>query len=197
MKINWVMVAPLVLSLGLLGMAAVRVITTPDAPVARSTMTTLPATIEGRPAPGLGLLDAMDQFEIPRDQDLRGNGLVIVNFWASWCVPCRAEHPILTALAEAGTPLFGINYRDTPEAARAFLTELGNPFDRLGADPDARVGRDWELSALPETFFINDDGAVVLHFRGPLVRRNLRTQVIPALAAAGYDLPGAAAIAAD
>jgi len=189
MKINWVMVLPLVLSLGLLGMAALRVINTPDDPIARSTMTALPATIEGRPAPGLELLDPLDQFEIPRGEDLRGNGLVIVNFWASWCVPCRAEHPILTALAEAGTPLYGINYRDTPEAARAFLAELGNPFDRLGADPEARVGRDWGLSALPETFFINDDGEVVLHFRGPLVRRNLRNRVIPALEAAGYSLP--------
>lgn len=188
MRINWLMVLPLVLSLALLGLAANRLINTPQDPPRASAMPSL----EGRPAPDLELqpLDGLDPL---RRADLQGNGLVMVNFWASWCVPCRAEHPVLTALAEAGTPLYGINFRDTPEAARAFLDELGNPFDRLGADPEARTGRLWGVSALPETLFINDDGVVVLQFRGPLVERSLRNQVIPALAAAGYTLPAIAA----
>ena len=186
MRINWLMVLPLVLSLALLGLAANRLINTPEDRARGVEM----ARLEGGPAPGLDLLEPLEGFDLLRAEDLEGNGLVIVNFWASWCVPCRAEHPVLTALAEAGTPLYGINYRDTAQDARAFLDELGNPFDRLGADPEARVGRDWGLVGLPETLFINNDGVVVLHFRGPIVGRSLRNQVIPALEAAGYSLPG-------
>ncbi len=192
MKINWLMVLPLVLSLSLLGLAAIRLINTADNP----TRAAATAPLEGSLAPDLDL-QPLDRFDLPRREDLQGNGLVMVNFWASWCMPCRAEHPVLTALAEAGTPLYGINYRDAPEDALAFLDELGNPFTRLGADPEARTGRMWGVSALPETLFINNDGVIVLQFRGPLVQRSLRNQVIPALAAAGYDLPVPAAMAGE
>jgi cytochrome c biogenesis protein CcmG, thiol:disulfide interchange protein DsbE len=194
MKINWLMVLPLVLSLALIGLAANRLINTPDAPTRGISTAALPATREGSLAPDLDLRP-LDQIDLLSRDDLTGNGLVMVNFWASWCVPCRAEHPTLTALAEAGTPLYGINYLDQPEDALAFLTDLGNPYALIGADPDGSVGRNWGVSALPETFFINDDGVIVLHFRGPIVQRSLRNQVIPALAAAGYDLPVLAAAA--
>ncbi|MEM6390312.1 MAG: DsbE family thiol:disulfide interchange protein, partial [Pseudomonadota bacterium] len=115
--------------------------------------------------------------------------LRVVNFWASWCPPCRAEHPTLTALAEAGNPLFGINYRDRPDQALSFLADLGNPFDALGQDPMASTGRDWGVIALPETFFLDAEGTVVLHFRGPITARVLDTQIRPALAERGHELP--------
>src|SRR3546814_17185691 len=68
--------------------------------------------------------------------DLAGSGVAMVNFFASWCVPCRAEHPHLTAFVEeTGIPLYGINHRDKPEDAAAWLAELGNPYRRIGADP--------------------------------------------------------------
>ena len=193
MKINWLMVLPLAFSAALLGLAANRLIDRPDAPAGRAPTLAPIATLEGSQAPDLDPLQ-LGQLELLSRDDLTGNGLVILNFWASWCVPCRAEHPVLTALAEAGTPLYGINFRDPPEGALAFLNELGNPYDAIGADPDARVGRAWGVGALPETFFINNEGEIVLQFRGPLVQRSLRNQVIPALAAAGYDLPVPATI---
>ena len=74
---------------------------------------------------------------------------MIVNFFASWCVPCRAEHPTLTALAEAGNPLYGVNYRDAPADALGFLSDLGNPYDLIGADPEARTGRAAVTNARP------------------------------------------------
>ena len=143
--------------------------------------------LEIKPPSELNLLNPFEDTPPKRD-DLEGNGLIIVNFWASWCPPCRAEHPTLTALAEAGNPLFGINYRDQPAQALSFLDELGNPYHRIGADPEARNGRDWGVIAMPETFFINDEGVVVLHFRGPIVTRSLMNQIVPALAEAGYEL---------
>jgi len=187
MKFNWLMVLPLVLTLGFFGVAAVQLMNNQDDQMQGVDTDSLPSTREGNPAPPLDL-GPLAQFEELSDDDLRGNGLIILNFWASWCPPCRAEHPTLTALAEAGNPLYGINYRDQPAQALSFLSDLGNPYDRIGADPEARNGRDWGVVAMPETFFINDDGVVVLHFRGPIVQRSLRSQVIPALAEAGYEL---------
>ena len=89
----------------------------------------------------------------------------------------------MTELAAAGNLLFGVNYRDNPSQARNFLQELWNPFDRLGTDSQARNGRDWGVVAMPETFFIDDEGTVILHFRGPITRRALVNQIIPTLAA--------------
>ncbi len=187
MKFNWLMVLPLVLTLGFFGVATVQLLNNQDDQAQGVDTDSLPSTREGNPAPALDLRP-LAQFEELSDGDLRGNGLIILNFWASWCPPCRAEHPTLTALAEAGNPLFGINYRDQPAQALSFLEDLGNPYDRISADPEARNGRDWGVVAMPETFFINDEGVVVLHFRGPIVQRSLRNQVIPALAEAGYEL---------
>jgi cytochrome c biogenesis protein CcmG/thiol:disulfide interchange protein DsbE len=187
MKFNWLMVLPLVLTLGFFGVAATQLLNNQGDQAQGVDTDSLPSTREGNPAPPLDL-SPLAQFDELSDEDLRGNGLIILNFWASWCPPCRAEHPTLTALAEAGNPLFGINYRDLPAQALSFLDDLGNPYDRIGADPEARNGRDWGVVAMPETFFINNDGVVVLHFRGPIVQRSLRNQVIPALAEAGYEL---------
>ncbi len=196
MKINWLMILPLVLSLGFVGLSAVKLINNGGDLAEGIDSTALPSTREGSVAPDLDLRP-LAQFEELSSDDLQGNGLIIVNFFASWCPPCRAEHPTLTALAEAGNPLFGVNYRDQPANALSFLTDLGNPYTRIGADPEARNGRDWGVVAMPETFFINNEGIVVLHFRGPIVQRSLRNQVIPALAEAGYELQGVADIPAN
>jgi cytochrome c biogenesis protein CcmG/thiol:disulfide interchange protein DsbE len=188
MRINWLMIAPLLLTAGFFGVAGYQLANNQNALQQGVDTQALPSAQQGRAAPDLSLAPLADTALLSRD-DLEGNGLVVVNFWASWCPPCRAEHPTLTALAEAGVPLFGVNYRDRVDQALSFLDELGNPYDRIGRDDAARNGADWGVVAMPETFFVDDTGTVVLHFRGPVTERALRNQIRPALAEAGHSLP--------
>ncbi|MEY3004331.1 MAG: hypothetical protein RLZZ491_1507 [Pseudomonadota bacterium] len=188
MKINWLMIVPLLVTAGFFGIAGYQLMTKQDALQQGVDTQALPSAQQGRVAPDLDL-KPLGQTALLSRADLTGNGLVMVNFFASWCPPCRAEHPVLTALAQAGAPLYGVNYRDRLDQATAFLDELGNPYDRIGRDEQARNGRDWGVVAMPETFFIDDSGTVVLHFRGPVTERALRGQIRPALEAAGHSLP--------
>lgn len=106
----------------------------------------------------------------------------LVNVFASWCIPCRDEHPLLEALkARTGVRLFGINHSDAPENARAFLAELGNPYDAVGADRDRRVSIDWGVYGVPETFLVDADGTIVYKHVGPLTPEAIETEVLPAL----------------
>jgi cytochrome c biogenesis protein CcmG/thiol:disulfide interchange protein DsbE len=114
--------------------------------------------------------------------------VTVVNVFASWCIPCREEHPMLEKLkAETGVRLFGINQRDAPENAAAFLTELGNPYDRIGGDTDNRVSIDWGVYGVPETFVVNAEGIITFKHVGPISPETLESDVIPAIrkAAAG------------
>jgi cytochrome c biogenesis protein CcmG/thiol:disulfide interchange protein DsbE len=105
----------------------------------------------------------------------------LVNFWASWCAPCRAEHPILSELAAQGITVHGVNYKDDPAKAQAFLAELGNPYATIGADPAGRTAIDWGLYGVPETFVIDGSGTVVLRFAGPITRQELDRKILPAI----------------
>ena len=192
MKVNWLMILPLALTTGFFGVAGWQLLNNQDALNTGVDTASLPSTREGNLAPGLNLAELVASGTPLLTRAALENSeedLVILNFFASWCPPCRAEHPTLTALAEAGVPLYGVNYRDRDGQAMAFLDELGNPYDLIGTDPQARTGRDWGGVAMPETFFINSEGVVVLHFRGPVIRRSLENQIRPALAEAGYTLP--------
>jgi cytochrome c biogenesis protein CcmG/thiol:disulfide interchange protein DsbE len=108
----------------------------------------------------------------------------LVNFWASWCAPCRVEHPKLEELAAEGLPIYGVNYKDEPDKALAFLAELGDPYAGIGADAGGRMGLDWGLYGVPETFVIDGDGTVVLRFAGPITQSVLDTTIRPAIEAA-------------
>lgn len=140
----------------------------------------LPSTREGGPAPALTVteFEGAPAFSV---DDLAGGEVVLVNFWASWCAPCRAEHPQLVALADEGVDIFGVNYKDEPAKARKFLDDLGNPFARLVADPTGRTGLDWGLYGVPETFIIDGDGKVVKRFAGPITVGVLDSIIKPAI----------------
>ncbi|PTX55537.1 cytochrome c biogenesis protein CcmG/thiol:disulfide interchange protein DsbE [Litoreibacter ponti] len=97
-------------------------------------------------------------------------GIKLLNVFASWCGPCRAEHPILTRIAEEeGVTLIGLNYKDKPEAAAAWLEELGNPYVAVGSDYSGRAGIELGISGVPETFIIDEDGIIRHRMAGPVV----------------------------
>ncbi len=143
----------------------------------------LPSALTGRLAPdvaltALGSLPAFDR------ADLAEGGVKLVNYWASWCAPCRVEHANLRLLADEGVPIYGINYKDDPAKALAFLAELGNPFVAVAADPSGRTAIDWGLYGVPETFVLDGEGTIILRFAGPITQRTLASTIRPALAAA-------------
>ncbi len=118
------------------------------------------AAIEGHDKPGLAT------------SDLKGE-LMLVNIFASWCLPCQVEHPQITELAEEGIKVQAINYKDKPEDARQWLDALGDPFTRIGADPEGRAGIDWGVYGVPETFVVDADGTIVYKHVGPIQERDL------------------------
>jgi cytochrome c biogenesis protein CcmG, thiol:disulfide interchange protein DsbE len=108
--------------------------------------------------------------------------VTVVNVFASWCIPCRDEHPMLEALkAQTGVRIVGINQKDLPENARAFLAELGNPYAAIGADRDGRVSIDWGVYGVPETFVVDADGIITFKHIGPIDAQSLAAEVSPAV----------------
>ena len=107
----------------------------------------------------------------------------LVNFFASWCGPCRVEHPILMRLAtETDLPLIGINYKDQQDAAEKWLRELGNPFGWIGVDRDGRAAIDWGVYGVPETYIVDADGHIRYRHVGPLTAQALRERILPMVA---------------
>jgi cytochrome c biogenesis protein CcmG/thiol:disulfide interchange protein DsbE len=132
----------------------------------------IPSVLISQPAPAFDLeaVDGLDTLGLSRADLVENEGPVIVNVFASWCVPCRAEHAVLTALVEQeGQTLFGINYKDKPEDAVRWLNDLGNPYARIGSDLSGRAGIEWGISGVPETFIVAPDGTVLYRYVGPVV----------------------------
>ncbi len=146
----------------------------------------LPSTLTGRQAPAVVVTPLAD-LPVFSDVDLRDGKVKLVNFWASWCAPCRAEHPNLKKLEGEGVTILGVNYKDKPEAAMGFLADLGNPYTAIGADESGRMGIDWGLYGVPETFVIDGEGNVVLRFPGPITERVLERDIRPAMKAAAAE----------
>ena len=112
--------------------------------------------------------------------DLKKGQVSVVNVFASWCVPCRAEHPEINKLAKMGiVPVYGLNYKDTPEAARAWLDKLGDNYTATGADESGRVGIDWGVYGVPETFIVDGTGRIRFKHVGPIVGDKLETEILP------------------
>lgn len=142
----------------------------------------LPSTFIGREVPKVDVAALGDLPQLT-DAVLKAPGVKVVNFWASWCAPCRAEHPQLEALAAEGVTIHGVNYKDEPEKALAFLAELGNPYASIGADP-GRMGLDWGLYGVPETFIVDAEGRVRFRYPGPITQQELDRVIRPELAKA-------------
>lgn len=138
-----------------------------------------------RPAPQFSL-PAVDGLNVPGFDTARLKGQVtIVNVFASWCVPCRDEHPVLEALKQqTGVALFGINQKDAPQNATQFLSALGNPYDAVGADADGRTSIDWGVYGVPETFIVDAKGVIRFKHTGPLSMADIDREIVPALARA-------------
>lgn len=155
----------------------------------------IPSVLISQPAPAFDL-DPVPGLETPglARSDLVGNERpVVVNVFASWCVPCRAEHAVLTRFVEReGMRLFGINYKDKPEDAVKWLNDLGNPYERIGSDLSGRTGIEWGLSGVPETFIVDGGGTVLFRYVGPVVGPDAVERFTQALKQAGALPKGAA-----
>lgn len=141
----------------------------------------VPSPLIGKPAPAfaLPLLATPDQ-QLTREQML--GQVWVLNVWASWCVPCRAEHPLLVALAAKKlAPVVGLNYKDKADAAQTFLTRLGDPFKATVVDADGRVAIDYGVYGVPETFVIDKQGVIRLKHIGPLTPDVVQDKIEPLL----------------
>lgn len=117
--------------------------------------------------------------------DLVTGDVVLLNVWASWCGPCRVEHPLLMDVAREGSvPIFGLNYKDEGPDAIRFLGQLGDPFVKSGADVTGRVGIDFGVYGVPETFVINGKGEIILKHVGPISKTSWISKIEPAIKAA-------------
>lgn len=122
----------------------------------------------GKPAPQFSLPGLFDDSTPLQTQALRGHWS-LVNVWGTWCQECRAEHQALLQIKQQGrVPIFGIDWKDDDDQARAWLAELGNPYERVGADREGRVAIDWGVYGAPESFLINPAGTVVYKHVGAL-----------------------------
>lgn len=140
----------------------------------------LPSVFVGEPAPGVPG-EGLEGRRQLTDADLRSGAVSIVNFWASWCPPCRAEHPTLKELSASGLRVVGVNFKDEAAQAQSYLNADGDPFFALGFDPKGRTAIDWGVTAPPETFIIDGDGTVLFRFAGPLVGSDYEQRFRPAL----------------
>ena len=146
----------------------------------------IPSALIGRPAPDTNLaavpgLNTRDGKPMPglSTADFKGN-VTLVNVWASWCVPCHDEAPLLEALsADKRIRIVGINYKDQPDNARRFLGRYGNPFAAAGADGNGRASMEWGVYGVPETFIVGRDGKIAYKLVGPITEANLERLIKP------------------
>ena len=142
-------------------------------------MMQLPSAMLGKPAPVIELPDLRDPSGSVSASDLAGRPF-LVNVFASWCAPCRAEAPALARLAEQ-IEILGIAYKDRPEDSRKFLAQYGDPFVAVGVDRDGDAGMAWGVYGVPETFLVGADGTILMRHAGPTDRRVLDEVILPAI----------------
>jgi cytochrome c biogenesis protein CcmG/thiol:disulfide interchange protein DsbE len=141
----------------------------------------VPSMMVEKPVPTFDL-PPLDGLGLPglASADLGNGQVAVVSFFASWCLPCRAEHPLLMKLAkEDGVRVFGIDFRDRPEDGRRWLGELGNPYQRVGDDSHGRTAIDFGASGVPETFVIDREGKIRHQHIGPLTADDIDHEILP------------------
>ena len=142
---------------------------------------TLPSAMIDKEAPQFDLA-GLNGDGLARDA-LKGSP-VVINFFASWCVPCRVEQPVLMRLANREhIPLYGIDYKDQPGDATKLLAQFGDPYRRVGLDPDGRVGLDFGVYGVPETYVLDATGHIRKRFVGPLTAEEVEKELLPLLKA--------------
>lgn len=148
--------------------------------------TKLPSTLIGKPVPASnfpaveGLLKQQQPVAGFTDKDLAKGEIIVVNFWASWCVACVAEHPNLKRLAqEARVPIYGVDYKDSDTAARRFLGRMGNPYNRVGTDKSGRIAIDWGVYGMPESYIVNGQGKIIYKHIGPIEDGDIEEKLLP------------------
>jgi cytochrome c biogenesis protein CcmG/thiol:disulfide interchange protein DsbE len=141
----------------------------------------VPSPFIGQPAPAFALPSLKEPGQTVTPADFKGRPWVL-NVWASWCAPCREEHPLMVAIArDHGVLLVGLNYKDDPRAADEWLRRLGDPYRAIAADRDGRAGIDWGVYGVPETFVIDAAGIVRHKHIGPLTQEAWTRDVQPLL----------------
>ena len=141
----------------------------------------IPSPLIGKPVPNFSLPLLEEPAEKFEPADLKGS-VWLLNVWASWCVSCRAEHPVLNRLARYKMAvMIGLNYKDEPEAARNWLTQLGNPYNASIVDLDGRVGIEWGVYGVPETFVMDKQGLIRYKHTGPVTDKDISEIFLPLL----------------
>lgn len=174
----WLALLPLAIFVALAAMFLSRLLSGEDASV-------VPSVLIGHPAPATDL-PPLAGIGLPglSSADFKGR-VTVLNVWASWCAPCREEHPALRSLADDERfRLVGLDYKDKPENARRFLGELGNPFDAIGTDDSGTTAINWGVYGVPETFLIGKDGTILYKHVGPFDRQSIANELMPQIARA-------------
>ena len=142
----------------------------------------VPSPLVGKPAPAFVLPQLQDSAKQFSPQEMKGK-VWLLNAWASWCVACEAEHPVLMELARLNiVPIYGLDYKDKRDAALAVLERRGNPYTLNVSDADGRVGIDYGVYGVPETYVIDKQGVIRYKQIGPVTAENLREKILPMIA---------------
>jgi cytochrome c biogenesis protein CcmG/thiol:disulfide interchange protein DsbE len=170
--VNWRYLVPLGLFLGLAVFLGVGLGLNPRE---------VPSPLIDKPAPAFRAALLAEPGQSIANADLAGK-VWVLNVWASWCAPCREEHPLWVAYAkQSPVPIYGLNYKDKADAGQAWLRQLGNPYAQSLTDPDGRIGIDWGVYGVPETFVIDRMGIVRYKHVGPITLDVLRDKIDPLL----------------
>ena len=142
----------------------------------------VPSPLIGKPAPAFNLAQLHDPSKRFTAQEMKGQ-VWLLNVWASWCVSCRVEHPVLMALSRQNiVPIYGLDYKDKREAGMAWLQEGGNPYVLSASDTDGRIGIDYGVYGVPETYVIDKEGVIRYKQIGPVTQQSLHEKILPLVA---------------